>query len=86
MVRFRAANLMMPMRAAGELPVGVGAEIVEVVDLVEARRREQGLAGNARFAGVVAKREPKLIGFVEGVAEVSGDGAIPEGVVGTLSF
>src|SRR5216684_9398932 len=86
MVRFRAANLMMPMRAAGELPVGVGAEIVEVVDLVETRRREQDLAGNARFAGVVAKREAELIGFAEGVAEVSGDGAIPEGVVGALSF
>src|SRR5713226_1128602 len=86
MVGLRTADLMMPMRAAGKLPAGVCAEIVEIVDLVEAGRREQGLAGNARFAGVVAKREPKLIGFVEGVAEVSGNGAIPEGVIGTLSF
>src|SRR5712691_13357869 len=86
MVGLRAANLVVPMSAAGKLPAGVGAEIVEVVDLVQARRGDQGLAGNARFAGVVAKREPKLIGFVEGVAEVSGDGAIAEGIVGALSI
>src|SRR5258707_12477850 len=76
MVRLRGANLMVPVRAAGEFPAALGAEIVEVVDLVEARRRDQSLAGNARFAGVVAKRQPELIGFAEGVAEVSGDGAI----------
>ncbi len=86
MVRLRAANLMVPVRAAGEFPAGVGAEIVEVVDLVEARRRDQSLAGDASLAGVVAKRQPELIGFAEGVAEVSGDGAIAEGVVGALSF
>ncbi len=86
MVGLRTADLMMPMRAAGKLPAGVGAEIVEVVDLVQARRRDQGLAGNARFAGVIAKREAELIGFAEGIAEVSGDGAIAEGVVGALSF
>src|SRR4029077_9962730 len=50
------------------------------------RGGEQGLAWNARFAGVIAKREPELIGFAKGVAEISGDGAIAEGVVAALSF
>src|SRR5713226_2637212 len=86
MVGLGAVDLMVPMSAAGEIPAGIGAEIVEVVDLVEARRGEQSLAGNARFAGVIAKRDAELIGFAEGVAEVSGDGAIAEGVVGALSF
>src|SRR5258707_2883743 len=55
MVGLRAAELVMPMRAAGEVPAKVGTEIVEIVDLVEARRGEQSLPGNAGFAGVVAK-------------------------------
>ena len=55
MVGLRAAELMMPVRAAGEVPAKVGTEIVEIVDLVEARRGEQSLPGNAGFAGVVAK-------------------------------
>src|SRR5260370_39181644 len=74
MVRLRAADLMVPVGAAGEVPAGVGGEIVQIVDLVQAGRGDQSLAGNARFAGVVAKREAELIGFVEGVAEGSVDG------------
>src|SRR6266404_200043 len=38
MVGLRAAELMMPVRAGGEVPTKVGAEIVEVIDLMEARR------------------------------------------------
>src|SRR5258708_7315600 len=51
MVRLRAADLMVPVGAAGEVPAGVGGEIVQIVDLVQAGRGDQGLAGNARFAG-----------------------------------
>src|SRR6267154_2424192 len=55
MVGLRAAELMMPVRAGGEVPAKVGTEIVEIVDLVEARRGDQSLPGNAGFAGVVAE-------------------------------
>ncbi len=57
MVGLRAAELVMPVRAAGEVPTEVGAEIVEVIDLVKARRGQQSLAGNASLAGVVTQGE-----------------------------
>ena len=39
-VRLSAIYLVMPMRAAGEVPTGIRAEIMKVVDLVKARRSE----------------------------------------------
>src|SRR5258705_6656703 len=55
MVGLLAAELGVPVRAAGEVPAKVGTEIVEIVDLVEARRGGQSLPGNAGFAGVVSQ-------------------------------
>src|SRR5712671_1103993 len=55
MVGLCPAQFVMPVRASGEVPAKVGTEIVEIVDLVEARRSEQSLAGNASLASVVAK-------------------------------
>src|SRR5712675_3803640 len=40
MVGLRAAELVMPVRTGGEVPAKVGTEIVEIVDLVKARRGE----------------------------------------------
>src|SRR6267142_137475 len=53
MVGLCAAELVMPVRASGEVPAKIGTEIVQVIDLVKARRGQKSLAGNAGLAGVV---------------------------------
>ena len=60
-VRFTAADLVMPMRTGREVPVGARIENMKCIALVAAGRLEDGFAGNSRFAGVVAQREAKLM-------------------------
>src|SRR5256885_5504742 len=57
--RFTAADLVMPVPAGGEVPVGIGVENMECVALVTAWRREYRLARKFRFACVVSQREAK---------------------------
>ena len=73
-------------RAGGELPAGVGGKNLLAVALEKIRRALQSGAGDARVAGVVAKGEMELVGIGKGVAEISGQGAIYEIVVGSLAI
>src|SRR3989442_10873844 len=74
----------MPMSASGEVPAGVRVENMECVALVAARRLEDYFARNSRFAGVVAQRETKPVRIAESIAEISGERAVEEIIIGTL--
>jgi len=84
-VGIRADELVMPVRAGGELPAGVGGENFLAVSLEEIRRALQRGAGNAGVAGVVAKRKVELVGVGKSVAEISRENAIHEVVVWALA-
>src|SRR6267154_210937 len=83
-VRFTAADLVMPMGTGREVPVGARIENMECIALVAAGRLEDGFAGNSRFAGVVAQRKAKLVSIAEGIPDVSGQRAVKEVIIGTL--
>ena len=57
-----AADLVAPVLAGGEIPASAGTEKVLRVTLVEIRRLEESLAGNAGDAVVVAERQADLAG------------------------
>ena len=61
----------MPVLAGGEIPAGVGAEEVVVSVGIRVGRLKQSLSGRLRIAGVVAKREAKLIVFAQAIAEIA---------------
>src|ERR1700730_15409992 len=84
-VGFGARNLMMPVRAGREIPAGTGAEVSEIVDLVNAGRLEQVLAGDTRVAAAVANGKAKLIGVAEAVTKITGEGAVTKRIVRTLA-
>src|SRR5205807_1896910 len=85
-VCFGAGDFVMPVRASGEFPTGIRAEIFKIVDGVQAGRRDQGLAGDAGLTRVVAKGEAKLIFVAEGVAEISRKSAIAKGIIRPLAL
>ena len=85
LVPFAAADLIMPMRTGSQVPASVGAEIMKGIALMEAGRLENGLAGDAGFAGVVAEGKAKLIGLAEAVTKISGKGAVEKIVVRSLA-
>ena len=79
------ADLVAPVFAGGEIPAGAGIEKMLGVALVEARRFEDSLTGNAGVTVVVAQREAKLVGIAESVAKIAGERAIEEIVIGALA-
>ena len=84
-VGFAAADFVAPVFAGGKIPAGAGAENLLTVTLIEARRREDRLSGNAGVAGVIANGEAELVVVAEGVAEISGKRAIYKIVVWSLA-
>src|SRR5580700_2932624 len=81
-----AADLVAPVFAGGEIPASAGTEKVLGVALVEIRRFEESLTGNAGDAVIVAQGQADLVGVAEAVAEIAGEGAIEKIVVGALAI
>src|SRR6202035_1966503 len=82
-----ADELVMPVGTGSDLPAGVGGKNLLAVTLEKVRNSARGKrgAGNAGVAGVIAERDVKLVGVGKGVAEISGEGAIYEIIVGALA-
>ncbi len=82
---FMPAKAMDPMRASAEIPAQVDEKKLEAFELREAGREKEDGPWKTGEAGVAADGEAQMIGVAEAVAEVAGETAIEEGVIGSLT-
>src|SRR5437879_4727414 len=82
---FMAAEAMDPVRAVAEIPAEMQEEKLETFELRETGREEKDRPWKAGETGVASGRKAQMIGVAEAVAEVGGETASEERVVGSFA-
>src|SRR6266849_1451613 len=84
-VRFDAADGVVPVPSGSEIPARVSREKVQRIAFIEIWGKKQRLARITAIAIGVAQREAELIGVAETPAEVIGKDAVEKTIIGALA-